>query len=135
MQNFRTSVLVALSLLIGLSASVSAAPFNKTKHFNGNYILGVCDLAEFDFYYAQSPYFADETGDFTFLPNGTVDFGGVFSGTYVKSNGVITTTLYPTGSNFTVVNYVFYRISGKNYWAEIYFDGVLYGIMRGQLTN
>ncbi len=131
MNKFCHTACFLLAMLL-IAPLATAGPFHRTKHFNGDYLLGVCSLTEYD----ENVWYAEPTPEITFFPDGTVDLGGLYQATYTRRAGTVTVTYIPPADGYvSVVHYVFYRLGGSNYWGEIYFDGILYGIMRGRITN
>jgi hypothetical protein len=130
----RNLAVMALAFLLLCTSSVSAGTFRKTKHFDGTYLLGVCSVEEFDYYAFLYPGI-DEPVGMTFYRNGTVDIMGEMA-TYTSDANTITINYIPPSTGyFSTVQYILHRESGNNYWGEILFDGNLYGIIRGRLTN
>ncbi|MCA9035973.1 MAG: hypothetical protein KDA91_12635 [Planctomycetaceae bacterium] len=134
---FRLSVcmLVMSAMCAGTVSAGGRTAFRQVRYFNGSYLMGVSSVEEYDYYVDLYPGVEDALPTFVFYPNGTVSMG-TETATYTKTSNTITINYVPPpGGYFTTVQYVLHRDSTTDYWGEILFDGYLYGIMVGQLTN
>ena len=141
---FRTAVvtfILFVSVISGPTAEALAGRGGRggnsnqqqTSTFRLGYLLGVNSLAQYDQVAAQYPA-AVSSATMIFSSNGTVQVTDntnlqTLPGTWVKQGNSKRVVTVPTPNGPAV--YRMFRVSGANWYGEVYFNNILYGFFRG----